>query len=248
MDYSTRLKTIKGEIINSFFAQSSWAQYAVIDESAAIKMPGAAPLDVLCVLACGVSTGLGAAFNRAKVRPGSTAAIFGLGGVGLGALMGCVLSGAKIIYAIDILEEKLNLAGNLGATGFINSLKESPLEAIISATGGVDYAFECIGNTQVMEQAYECLAPNGIAVVVGGAPPSPKLSLNPLGFLTGQKTITGCSGNGGNVDDITKYVELYLNGKLPLDKLVGHTFQLEEVNEALAALKRGETGKCVILF
>jgi len=248
MDGSLRLKTRRGKPVHSFFNQSSWAEYAVIDGSAAVKVPEEAPLDKLCLLSCGVSTGLGAAFNRAKVRPGSTAAIFGLGGVGLGVLMGCVISGARKIYAIDLVDKKLGLARQLGATDTINSRKESPLERITVETGGVDFAFECIGNPDVMALAYDCIAPAGITVIVGGAPAGQMLSINPVPFLVNQKTITGCSAGGGTIGDITRNVELYMSGKLPLDRVVGRIFKLEEVNEALATMEKGEVSKSVILF
>jgi S-(hydroxymethyl)glutathione dehydrogenase/alcohol dehydrogenase len=248
VDGSLRLKTRDAKSVYSFFSQSSWAEYAVIDESAAVKVPDEAPLDKMCLLSCGVSTGLGSAFNRAKVRPGSTAAVFGLGGVGLGALLGCTISGANKVYAIDIVDKKLEFARQLGATDTINSKRENPLERITAETGGVDYAFECIGNTDVMALAFDCTGKAGTTVIAGGAPPDQKMSINPTVFLVTQKVITGSSGCGGPIGEITRYVGLYMSGKLPLDKMVSQTFKLEEVNIALDALEKGELARGVILF
>jgi S-(hydroxymethyl)glutathione dehydrogenase / alcohol dehydrogenase len=248
MDGTLRLKTKTGQPVHSFFAQSAWAEYAVIEESAAVKAPAEAPLDQLCLLSCGVSTGLGAVINRAKVKPGGTAAIFGMGGVGLGALMACTLSGASRIYAIDLVDQKLDLARQLGATDTVNSSRENLLERITRETGGVDYAFECIGNTKVMAIAYECTATAGTMVIVGGAPRGQMLSLNADSFLVTQKTVTGCSACGGTIGDIATNVTLFMSGKLPLHKLIGQNFTLAEINEALAFLNKGAVGKAVIKF
>ena len=204
------------------FGLACFAESVVVHERSAIKIREDAPLEVVCILGCGVSTGIGAAINTADVSPGESIAIFGCGGVGLSAIMGAKLAGAGKIIAIDTVAE---------ITG-----------------GGADYAIECIGNVNVMVQALGSVRTGGICVVAGMAPLADTLSVAPFHFLLG-KTITG-STQGDVVPqiDIPRYIDLFMAGKLPIDKLITKNYNLDQINDAFEALIKGEAIKSVIKF
>jgi len=231
------------------FGLACFAESVVVHERSAIKIREDAPLDVVCVLGCGVSTGIGAAINTADVRPGESIAIFGCGGVGLSAIMGAKLAGAGKIIAIDTVDSKLNKAKELGADYMVNASQDEPQGKVAEITGGgADYAIECIGNVDVMVQALGAVRTGGICVVAGMAPLADTLSIAPFHFLLG-KTITG-STQGDVVPqiDIPRYIDLFMAGKLPIDKLITKSYNLDQVNEAFEALKKGEAIKSVIKF
>lgn len=246
-DGTTRL-SLRGQPVYHFFKQSSFAERAVVPEGAAVRVPLEAPLDKVAVLACGVSTGLGAVFNAANVELGDSIAIIGCGGVGLGGLIAATLRHAGTIVAVDVADDKLDMARSLGATHTVNAAREDAVERVRAVTGnGVDHAFEFVGNPNTVAQAVRMLAVGGHAYVIGGSPPGSHFEIPADGFLA-DKHLHGLTLGGVRAHiDIPRYVNLYLNGKLPLDQLVTRRYALDEVNEALGALETS-TGRGVISF
>jgi S-(hydroxymethyl)glutathione dehydrogenase/alcohol dehydrogenase len=237
------------QALNHMFGLASYAEYAVVHERSCVKVREDAPLDVLCLLGCGTSTGIGAAINSTGIKPGESIAIFGCGGVGLSAVMGAKLAGAGKIIAVDTLDKKLKMAQKLGADYVINAKKEDPIMKVMELTGGgADYALECIGNVNVMTQAFASIRFGGKLVVVGMAPLGSLLSIATYEFLLG-KTISGTvQGDINPQIDIPRYIDLYMNGKLPIDKLITKSYSLDEINEAFEALEKGQVIRSVIKF
>jgi S-(hydroxymethyl)glutathione dehydrogenase/alcohol dehydrogenase len=237
-----------GQELNHFFSQSSFAQYAVVHERTAIKIREDAPLDVVCLLGCGTSTGVGAVINTAGLRAGESIAIFGCGGVGLSAVMAAKLAGAGKLIAVDTVDMKLEKAKELGADYVVNASQENPQQKIMEITGGgADYTIECIGNVNVMSQAFSSIHNGGKCVVAGMAPLGAMLTIAPYELLLG-KTILGCvQGDIRASIDIPRYVDLFMAGKLPVDKLVTKKFKgLEHINEALDDLEAARVARSVI--
>jgi S-(hydroxymethyl)glutathione dehydrogenase/alcohol dehydrogenase len=250
-DGTKRLKRKNGEELSHFMAQSSFAEYAVVDESAAIKVREDAPLDVVCLLGCGASTGIGAVTNKARVKAGSSVAVFGCGGVGLAVIMAAKLVGARQIIAVDMLDKKLKFASELGATDLVNASKDDPVAKIAEiAAGGVDYSFEAIGNTSAMTQAFHSVysRPGGIAVVLGLVPIGATFSIEAWRFMR-EVTLTGCTiGSIRPQIDIPHYVDLFMQGKLPLDKMISARYPLEQINKAIKDTLDGKIMRGVITF
>jgi S-(hydroxymethyl)glutathione dehydrogenase/alcohol dehydrogenase len=232
-------------------AQSSFAEYAVVGESAIVKVRDDAPLDVVCLLGCGASTGIGAVVNKARVKAGSSVAVFGCGGVGLATIMAAKLVGARQIVAVDMLDKKLKLAGELGATDLVNASKDDPVVKIAELSGGgVDYSFEAIGNPSVMTQAFHSVyaRPGGMAVVLGLAPIGATFPIEAWRFMR-EVVLTGCTAGSVRPQiDIPHYVDLFMAGKLPLERLVSARYQLEHINKAIKATLDGEIVRGVITF
>jgi S-(hydroxymethyl)glutathione dehydrogenase/alcohol dehydrogenase len=239
----------KGEqAINHLFGLACFAEKVVVHERSAVKIREDAPWDVVCLLGCAVSTGIGAAINTTKAKPGESIAIFGCGGVGMSAVIGAKLVGAKVI-AIDTLDSKLKKAKELGADYVINASQDDPQVKITEILGGgADYAIECIGKVDVIAQALNCIRIGGLLIIVGMPPLVDMLTIPPFQFLMG-KTITG-SMQGDIVApvDIPRYVDLFMEGKLPIDKLITRTYKLDQINEAFEALKKGEVIRSVIKY
>ncbi|MBI4295776.1 MAG: alcohol dehydrogenase catalytic domain-containing protein [Chloroflexi bacterium] len=238
-----------GQPLNHFFAQSSFAEYAVVPQEAAIKIRDDAPLETLGPLGCSGITGLGSVLNAAQVKIGSSVAVFGCGGVGMSAIMGARLAGATKIIAIDLLPRRLKLAGELGATHTINVAKRSPVAQIKRLTGGgADYAIVAVRSAAAIRQAIECIPSGGRVIIVGGAPQGTTVDLAAIGILA-EKTIRGVlMGSGQAAFDIPHYVDLFMDGRLPLDRIVTHRYPLNEINEAFKASHGGEAIKPVIMF
>ena len=231
------------------FGLACFAEYAVVHERSAVKVREDAPLDVVCLLGCGTSTGIGAAINTTRMKAGESIVIYGCGGVGLSAIMGAKLAGAGIIIAVDKLEYKLKMAKELGADHVINASQEDPKAKVMELTGGgADYALECIGNVDVMAQAFGSIHSGGKCVIVGMAPLVSMFTVAPYEFLLG-KTVTGTvQGDIIAPIDVPRYVDLFMAGKLPLNKLVTKTYKLDQVNEAFEALEKGQVLRSVIKF
>lgn len=247
-DGTKRLR--KGKLaVSHFFCQSSFSEYAVVPESMAVKVRHDVSLEKVCGFGCGIATGVGAVVNKANVRAGSSVAIFGCGGVGLSVVMGARLSGASSIIAVDLVDLKLSTASELGATHVINGKRENAVDRIKEITGGgADYAFECVGTTQTYAQVIESIRPMGLAVVLGSPPVGSKVTLDPMLLLT-ERTVTGClSGNVRAHVDVPRWIDLYVRGILPVDKLLGRTYSLTEINQAVRDLAEGEVIKPVIVF
>ncbi len=250
-DGTKRLKRKDGTELSHFMAQSSFAEYAVVEESATVKVPNDAPLDVVCMLGCGATTGIGAVVNKARVKAGSSVAVFGCGGVGLAVVMAARLVGAQPIVAVDLLDSKLEKAKELGATHVVNAATEDPVVRIATeCNGGVDYSFEVIGNPAVITQAFHSVypRPGGLAVVLGLAPIGATFSIEAWRFMR-EVTITGCTlGSSKPQLDIPRYVDLFMSGKLPLEKLVSACYSLDDINRAVQDTLDGKIIRGVITF
>lgn len=233
--------------LQHLFGLASFAEYAVVHERSCVKIRDDAPFEVACLLGCGVSTGLGAAIYTTGLHPGESIVVFGCGGVGLSAIMGARLAGAGTIIAVDTVSKKLKLAKKLGADVTINAKRVEPIGKIMEVTGGgADYALECIGNVDVMAQAFASIRFGGKFIIVGMAPLGAMVSAAPFEFLLG-KTMTGTvQGDITPSVDIPRFVDLYMNGKLPVDKLISHIYSLDQINDAFDALKRGEAIRSVV--
>ncbi len=241
------LRLHKGDqTIHHLFGLACYAEKVVVHERSAVKVRDDAPLDVVCLLGCGTSTGIGTAINTTKVKAGESIAIFGCGGVGLSAVMGARLAGAEVI-AIDVLDSKLEKAKELGADHIINANNDDPQIKIPEILGGgADYALEFIGNVDVMIKALGCIRAGGLLVVAGMAPLTSILNIMPFEFLIG-KSITGAvQGDIIPQIDIPRYVDLFMEGKLPIDKLITKNYKLDQINEAYEALEKGEIIRSVI--
>jgi S-(hydroxymethyl)glutathione dehydrogenase/alcohol dehydrogenase len=241
--------TWQGTPVNQFANLSSYAEQMLVHDSGLVKVRDDMPLDRAALIGCGVTTGVGAVLNTARVEPGTTVAVYGTGGVGLAAIQGAVIAGARMIIAVDVIAHKLETARALGATHGVDASKEDPVKAIRALTGpGVDYAFEAIGLKKAAEQAFECLRPGGTATIVGMIPVGQKIELDGPSFLR-EKKVQGCSmGSNRFKVDMPRYVELYRQGRLKLDEMITRRGRLEDVNEAFRAMKAGEVARTVLMF
>jgi S-(hydroxymethyl)glutathione dehydrogenase/alcohol dehydrogenase len=247
-DGTTRLS--KGEQpIHHFIGVSSFAEYVVMPETAMVKIRDDAPLEKVCVISCAVMTGVGAVINTAKVEVGSSVAVFGCGGVGLNIIQGAKLAGATKIIAVDKLDNKLALAEQFGATHVINASNKNPVTGIQAITGGgADYAFEAIGNVEVIAQAVDAVDRGGMMVVVGTPPLVSSVCVGAVGLFL-DKTLRGCYyGSTRFRLDMPMLADLYMAGKLKIDELITRTYPLEEINEAFDAMRNGEVARSVITF
>ena len=238
-----------GATINQVFNLSSYAERMLVHENALVKIDDDMPFDCAALIGCGVVTGVGAVINTARIEPGCTVAVFGLGGVGLSAVQGARIAGARQIIAVDVVEPKLTHALDLGATHVVDASSQDPVEAIQNLTdGGVDYSFEAIGLKTAAEQAFYCLTPGGTATVIGIIPPGQKVEIEGRMFLSERK-IQG-SGMGSNRfrTDMPRLIEFYRQGRLMLDEMITRRGRLEDVNEAFRAMKAGEVSRTVLMF
>ncbi|XP_051645749.1 alcohol dehydrogenase 1-like [Manacus candei] len=250
-DKTTRF-TCKGKQIHHYMWVSTFAEYTVVPEYAVAKIDPAAPLDKVCLLGCGFSTGYGAAINTAKVKPGSTCAIFGLGGVGLSVVMGCKAAGASRIIAVDINKDKFAKAKQLGATDCINPRDcQKPIQEVLTEmTGqGVDYSFEAIGLQETMIAALaSCNMSTGICVMIGVPDMASEISLDPMLLLTGRTCKGSLLGGWKTRDCMPKLVSSYLEKKFNSDLLITHTLPFAEVNKGFELLRAGKSIRSVLLF
>jgi len=241
-----------GQPILHYMGTSTFTEYTVVPEIAVAKISKEAPLDKACLLGCGVTTGLGAVLNTAKVEPGTTVAVFGLGGIGLSAIMGAKIAKAQRIIGIDINPAKFEMARQFGATDCINPLDydQSIQDVLIEMTdGGVDYSFECIGNTDVMRSALECCHKGwGESVIVGVAGAGQEISTCPFQLVTGRVWRGTAFGGVRGRSELPGYVERYLRGEIKLDEFVTHTMGLEDVNKAFDLMHEGKSIRTVLLF
>lgn len=238
-----------GEVINQFLEVATFAERTVVSEKNVVKIRDDAPLAPCALIACGVTTGIGAVINTAKVEPGSNVLVIGTGGVGLNVVQGARLAGATRIIAVDVLDHKLELAREMGATHLINAAREDVVERARALTGGygADYAFEVIGNPRTISQAYESIRKGGVAVVVGVADENAELTLKPVWMMRQAKTLMGCAyGSARPQVDFPTIVDLYMEGRIKLDELITHHFSLDEINEAFRAMEAGEVARGVL--
>jgi len=239
----------KGAQELNIFYTSAFAEYVVVPERMALRVRHDAPLDVVCLLSCAVSTGVGGVINRLGLRADQSIVIYGCGGVGLSALMGAKLAGAGSIIAVDIQDSKLRLASELGADHTVDAATEDPVQRVMEITGsGADCSVESVGNVAVVAQAFGSVHSTGTCLLLGAPPFGDNLGLAPYEFLFGKKLIGSLLGNVRASLDVPKYVDDYMNGRLPIDRLITRYYRLDEINEALAALDRGEVIRGVVRF
>ncbi|MGW6197526.1 zinc-dependent alcohol dehydrogenase family protein [Kribbella sp. NPDC055110] len=229
---------------------SGFADHAVISARSAVKIDPSLPPEIAALFGCAVLTGVGAVVNTAQVRAGRSAVVFGLGGVGLSALLGAVLVGAHPIVAVDVVPTKLELAQALGATAVVDARDADAVEQVRAATsGGADYAFETVGSAKVLEQAYAATRRGGTTVTVGLPHPSQTFSVPAVSLVAEERTVKG-SYLGSSVPsrDIPRYVDLYRAGRLPVDRLLTATVGLDDLNQAFDDLAAGVSIRQVLLF
>lgn len=252
MPDGTRRFSQNGKPIYHYMGCSTFSEYTVVPEIALAKINKAAPLDKVCLLGCGVTTGIGAVLNTAKVEPGSTVAVFGLGGIGLSCIQGAVMAKAERIIGIDINPGKWEMAKALGATDFVNpkEINGSVTEYIKNMTnGGVDYSFECIGNVHVMRDALECTHMGwGVSTVIGVAGAGQEICTRPFQLVTGRTWKGTAFGGVKGRTELPGYVDRYMQGEIELDSMVTHTMGLEDINRAFDLMHRGESIRSVIIF
>ncbi|AHV37084.1 S-(hydroxymethyl)glutathione dehydrogenase/class III alcohol dehydrogenase [Aeromonas dhakensis] len=241
-----------GQPIYHYMGTSTFSEYTVLPEISIAKVDPAAPLEEVCLLGCGVTTGIGAVMNTAKVKEGESVAIFGLGGIGLSAVIGARLAKAGRIIAIDINESKFELARKLGATDCINPNDyDKPIqEVIVELTdGGVDFSFECIGNVKVMRAALECCHKGwGESVIIGVAGAGQEISTRPFQLVTGRVWRGSAFGGVRGRSELPSYVQRYMQGEFKLDDFITHTMGLEQINEAFDLMHEGKSIRTVIHY
>ncbi|TNH72461.1 MULTISPECIES: S-(hydroxymethyl)glutathione dehydrogenase/class III alcohol dehydrogenase [Aeromonas] len=241
-----------GQPIYHYMGTSTFSEYTVLPEISIAKVDPAAPLEEVCLLGCGVTTGIGAVMNTAKVKEGESVAIFGLGGIGLSAVIGARLAKAGRIIAIDINESKFELARKLGATDCINPNDyDKPIqEVIVELTdGGVEFSFECIGNVKVMRAALECCHKGwGESVIIGVAGAGQEISTRPFQLVTGRVWRGSAFGGVRGRSELPSYVQRYMQGEFRLDDFITHTMPLEQINEAFDLMHEGKSIRTVIHY
>jgi S-(hydroxymethyl)glutathione dehydrogenase/alcohol dehydrogenase len=241
-----------GQMIHHYMGTSTFANYTVLPEIAVAKVRSDAPLDKVCLLGCGVTTGIGAVINTAKVEPGANAVVFGLGGIGLSVIQGLRLAGANLIIGVDLNPAKQELATRYGMTHFVNpkTLEGDLVAHLVELTdGGADYSFECIGNVQVMRQALECCHKGwGESVIIGVAGGGQEISTRPFQLVTGRVWRGTAFGGMKGRRDVPKLVDWYMDGKIDIDHLVTHTVPIERINEAFDWMHAGESIRTVVTF
>jgi S-(hydroxymethyl)glutathione dehydrogenase/alcohol dehydrogenase len=238
-----------GSPVHQFLNISSFAEKMLLHENAVVKIVDDMPLDRAALIGCGVMTGVGAVLNTARIEAGSTVAVFGAGGVGLAAIQGARIAGARMIIAVDVHESKLGLARELGATHGVDASEGDPVYQIRSLSeGGVDYSFEAIGLKVAAEQAFQCIRPGGTATVIGMIPVGQKVELDGPMFLSERKIQGSSMGSNRFRVDMPRYIDLYKQGRLKLDEMITKRGKLEDVNEAFRAMKAGEVARTVLMF
>ncbi len=250
-DGTTRF-SLNGKPIYHYMGTSTFSEYTVLPEIAVAKVDEKAPLDKVCLLGCGVTTGIGAVFNTAKVEPGATVAVFGLGGIGLSVIQGAALAKAGRIIAVDINPDKFEMARQMGATDCVNPKDyDRPLqEVIIEMTdGGVDYSFECVGNVDLMRTALEsCHKGWGESIIIGVAGAGQEIRTRPFQLVTGRVWRGSAFGGVKGRTELPNYVERYMQGEIKIDEFVTHVLPLERINEAFDLMHEGKSLRTVITF
>ncbi len=241
-----------GKPVFHYMGTSTFSEYTVLPEIAVAKVNKAAPLEKICLLGCGITTGIGAVLNTAKVEPGSSVAVFGLGGIGLSVIQGAVMAGAEQIIGVDINADKFAMAKALGATDFINPKDhDAPIQQVIVdyTNGGVDYSFECVGNTDLMRSALECCHKGwGESVIIGVAGAGQEISTRPFQLVTGRVWRGTAFGGVKGRSQLPGMVDQYLKGEIRVDEFVTHEMPLDDINRAFDLMHAGESIRSVIRF
>ncbi len=249
--------SLNGKPLFHYMGTSTFSEYTVLPEIALAKINPNAPLDKVCLLGCGVTTGIGAVMNTAKVEPGSTIAVFGLGGIGLSVILGAVMAKAERIIAVDVNANKFDIAKKFGATDCINpndynldTSNKKIQDIIVDLTdGGVDYSFECIGNVDVMRSALECCHKGwGESVIIGVAGAGQEIATRPFQLVTGRVWRGTAFGGVKGRSDLPGMVDQFMGGEIPLNDFVTHTMPLKDINHAFDLMHEGKSIRSVILF
>ena len=243
--------SLDGQPILHYMGCSTFSNYTVLPEIALAKIRQDAPFDKVCYIGCGVTTGVGAVAFDAKVEPGSTVAVFGLGGIGLNVIQGARMVGADRIIGIDINPQRESLGRKFGMTDFIDpAAVKNVTEAIIDLTGGgVDYSFECIGNVHTMRQALECCHKGwGESFIIGVAGAGQEIATRPFQLVTGRSWRGTAFGGARGRTDVPKIVDWYMDGKIDIDPLITHTMPLEDINQAFDLMHAGESIRSVVIY
>ena len=243
--------SLDGEPIFHYMGCSTFSNYTVLPEIALAKVREDAPFDKICYIGCGVTTGVGAVAFDAKVEPGSTVAVFGLGGIGLNVIQGARMVGATRIIGVDLNESKVALAKQFGMTDFVNPKDvENVTEAIVDMTGGgVDYSFECIGNVNTMRQALECTHKGwGESFIIGVAGAGQEISTRPFQLVTGRSWKGTAFGGARGRTDVPRIVDWYMDGKINIDDLITDTMPLDTINDAFDLMHEGKSIRSVVLY
>ncbi len=245
-----RVADSDGNAIIQFTGLGSFGEEMLVHQNALVKISPDMPLDRAALIGCGVTTGVGAVFRTAEVKPGSTVAVVGCGGVGISAVQGAHLAGARKIIAVDLEPRKLEWASQLGATHTVNPADGDAVAQVRELTGGgVDYSFECIGLKATAEQAYGMIRVGGSATIVGMIPLGVNLEISGADLFLGAKRIQGSQMGSNNFKvDMPQLCEMYLSGRLKLDEMVSRTISLDEINEGFEAMKNGDVVRSVIEF
>jgi S-(hydroxymethyl)glutathione dehydrogenase/alcohol dehydrogenase len=250
-DGSSRFSA-RGEPILHYMGTSTFSNHTVLPEIAVAKIRADAPFEKVCTIGCGVTTGIGAVLNTAKVRPGSRVVVFGLGGIGLNVVQGARLAGADQIVGVDLNPRRRELAERFGMTEFVNPAegKGDLVARLVELTkGGADYSFECIGNVQAMRQALECAHRGwGVSVIIGVAPAGAEIATRPFQLVTGRTWKGTAFGGARGRTDVPKIVDWYMQGKIEIDPLITHVLPLEKINDAFELMHRGESIRSVVVY
>ena len=250
-DGTSRFK-IGGETIYHYMGCSTFSNHTVLPEIALAKIREDAPFDKVCYIGCGVTTGIGAVVNTAKVEPGSNCVVFGLGGIGLNVIQGLRMVGADMIVGVDLNETKKPLAEKFGMTHFVNpkDVEGDIVPYLVDLTkGGADYSFECIGNVTTMRQALECAHKGwGESIIIGVAGAGQEISTRPFQLVTGRSWRGTAFGGARGRTDVPKIVDWYMDGKIDIDNLITHTMPLEDINKGFDLMHAGESIRSVVVY
>lgn len=242
----------QGRPVTAFCGTATFAEYSIITEDRLAKIRTDAPFETICYIGCGVLTGIGAVLRTGEVSPGSSVAVFGLGGIGLNVIQGARIAGARRIIGIDLNPAREKIARAMGATDFVDPRKvEGDLAAHLRTLtgGGVDFSFECVGNEELMRQALESTNHAwGVGVAVGIAAPGKKVAFDPASFMTGRSWKGSYLGNEKPRSTVPQLVDWYMDGFLRIDELITHRITLDEVNKGFAMMRSGEAIRSVIVF
>ncbi|MEO1746842.1 MAG: S-(hydroxymethyl)glutathione dehydrogenase/class III alcohol dehydrogenase [Pseudomonadota bacterium] len=242
----------KGEKLLHYMGCSTFSNYTVLPEIALAKVRKDAPFDKICYIGCGVTTGIGAVMFTAKVEPGSTAVVFGLGGIGLNVIQGLKMVGARQIIGVDMNPAKETMARQFGMTDFVNpkDVQGDMVSHLVELTGGgADYTFECIGNVNVMRTALECSHKGwGTSVVIGVAPAGAEIATRPFQLVTGRNWRGSAFGGARGRTDVPKIVDMYMDGRIDIDSLITHTMPLDDINKGFDLMHAGESIRSVVVY
>ena len=244
--------SIGGEPVHHYMGCSTFSNFTVLPEIALAKIRPDAPFDKVCYIGCGVTTGIGAVINTAKVEPGANVVVFGLGGIGLNVVQGARMAGADMIVGVDINPAREALARKFGMTHFVNpkDLKGDLVPHLVELTGGgADYSFECVGNTDLMRQALECTHRGwGVSVIIGVAGSGKEIATRPFQLVTGRVWKGTAFGGARGRTDVPKIVDWYMDGKINIDDLITHTLPLDRINEGFDLMHSGESIRSVVVY